>query len=105
MSKTTQENPAVENSATETVSNTSKSTTRTTKSSGTAKTSANSVTKTTRTRSASPRKSTANTKKTESTTQTAVQQDKIMSQNTVRRVAIIGGNRIPFARSNGAYFT
>ena len=22
---------------------------------------------------------------------------------TVRRVAIIGGNRIPFARSNGAY--
>ena len=28
-----------------------------------------------------------------------------MSQNTVRRVAIIGGNRIPFARSNGAYFT
>lgn len=105
MSKTTQENPAVENSATETVSNTSKSTTRTTKSSGTAKTSANSVTKTTRTRSASPRKSTANTPKTESTTQTAVQQDKIMSQNTVRRVAIIGGNRIPFARSNGAYFT
>ena len=105
MSKTTQENPAVENSATETVSNTSKSTARTTKSSGTAKTSANSVTKTTRSRSASPRKSTANTKKTESTTQTAVQQDKIMSQNTVRRVAIIGGNRIPFARSNGAYFT
>ncbi|SCC71654.1 acetyl-CoA C-acetyltransferase [Acinetobacter albensis] len=105
MSKTTQENPAVENSATETVSNTSKSTTRTTKSSGTANTSANSVTKTTRTRSASPRKSIANTQKTESTTQTAVQQDKIMSQNTVRRVAIIGGNRIPFARSNGAYFT
>lgn len=105
MSKTTQENPAVENSATETVSNTSKSTARTTKSSGTVKTSANSVTKTTRTRSASPRKSAANTKKTESTTQTAVQQDKIMSQNTVRRVAIIGGNRIPFARSNGAYFT
>lgn len=105
MSKTTQENPAVENSATETASNTSKSTARTTKSSGTVKTSANSVTKTTRTRSASPRKSAANTKKTESTTQTAVQQDKIMSQNTVRRVAIIGGNRIPFARSNGAYFT
>ena len=105
MSKTTQENPAVENSATETASNTSKSTARTTKSSGTAKTSANSVTKTTRTRSASPRKSTVNSKKTESTTQTAVQQDKIMSQNIVRRVAIIGGNRIPFARSNGAYFT
>lgn len=27
-----------------------------------------------------------------------------MSQTTVRRVAIIGGNRIPFARSNGPYF-
>ncbi len=27
-----------------------------------------------------------------------------MSQNTVRRVAILGGNRIPFARSNTAYF-
>ncbi len=40
-----------------------------------------------------------------STTQTSVQQDNTMSQNTVRRVAIIGGNRIPFARSNGAYFT
>ena len=35
MSKTTQENPAVENSATETVSNTSKSTPRRTKSTGT----------------------------------------------------------------------
>ena len=27
-----------------------------------------------------------------------------MTQNTIRRVAILGGNRIPFARSNGAYF-
>ncbi|MGN5778182.1 acetyl-CoA C-acyltransferase, partial [Acinetobacter calcoaceticus] len=35
---------------------------------------------------------------------TSVQQDKTMSQNTVRRVGIIGGNRIPFARSNTAYF-
>ncbi|NNG82071.1 acetyl-CoA C-acetyltransferase [Acinetobacter sp. ANC 5378] len=104
MSNTTQENPTVENSATETMSNTSKSTTRTTKSSGTATKSAS---KTTRPRSTSPRsKSTASTtKKSESTIQTAVQQDKSMSQNTVRRVAIIGGNRIPFARSNGAYFT
>ncbi|KAA8735461.1 acetyl-CoA C-acetyltransferase [Acinetobacter qingfengensis] len=33
------------------------------------------------------------------------QQDHAMSQSTIRRVAIIGGNRIPFARSNGAYFT
>lgn len=28
-----------------------------------------------------------------------------MSQNLPRRVAVLGGNRIPFARSNGAYFT
>ena len=27
-----------------------------------------------------------------------------MTQTTIRRVAILGGNRIPFARSNGAYF-
>lgn len=39
-----------------------------------------------------------------STSSTSVQ-DNNMSQPTVRRVAIIGGNRIPFARSNGAYFT
>lgn len=32
------------------------------------------------------------------------QQENMMSQQTIRRVAIIGGNRIPFARSNGAYF-
>lgn len=40
-----------------------------------------------------------------STTSTPVKKEQSMSQNTVRRVAIIGGNRIPFARSNGAYFT
>ncbi|CAB1213166.1 acetyl-CoA C-acetyltransferase [Acinetobacter bouvetii] len=108
MSKITQENPAVEKSATETVSNTSKRTTRTTKSSGTATKSASNTTKTTQPRSTSTRsKTTASASKTvsKSTTQTSVQQDKSMSQNTVRRVAIIGGNRIPFARSNGAYFT
>ena len=33
------------------------------------------------------------------------QQDNNMTQNTIRRVAIIGGNRIPFARSNGKYFS
>lgn len=32
-------------------------------------------------------------------------QDTNMSQTTIRRVAILGGNRIPFARSNGPYFT
>ncbi|WP_180042966.1 acetyl-CoA C-acetyltransferase [Acinetobacter sp. YH16039] len=107
MSKTTQENPAVDNSATETVSKPSKSTARTTKTSGTAATPADAAPKTSRTRSTSARsKTTASTTITpESTLQTSVQQDNTMSQNTVRRVAIIGGNRIPFARSNGAYFT
>ena len=107
MSKTTQENPAVEHSVAETVSNTSKARTRTRKTTDTASTSATPTTKTTRTRAtSSPRKKAApRMTKTESTTQTSVQQEKIMSQNTPRRVAIIGGNRIPFARSNGAYFT
>ena len=107
MSKTTQENPAVDNSATETVSKPSKSTARTTKTSGTAATAANAAPKTTRTRSTSARSktTTSTTPKTQPTTPTSVQQDNTMSQNIVRRVAIIGGNRIPFARSNGAYFT
>lgn len=38
-------------------------------------------------------------------TESALKQDTTMTQNTIRRVAIIGGNRIPFARSNGQYFT
>lgn len=107
MSKTTQENPAVDNSATETVSKPSKSTARTTKTSGPAATPADATPKTPRTRSTSARSKTiaSTTITPESTPQTSVQQDNTMSQNTVRRVAIIGGNRIPFARSNGAYFT
>ena len=48
------------------------------------------------------RKRTSTTKKL--TSSTVAQQDLSMSQTTIRRVAIIGGNRIPFARSNGAYF-
>ncbi|AXY57017.1 acetyl-CoA C-acetyltransferase [Acinetobacter chinensis] len=110
MSKTTQENPAVENSTVETVSNTSKSTTRSRKSTGTAVKSTTAATKPARstTRATAGRSKTAaatTTTKPRSTIKTKVQQDKTMSQNTVRRVAIIGGNRIPFARSNGAYFT
>ncbi|KAF1022008.1 MAG: 3-ketoacyl-CoA thiolase FadI [Acinetobacter bereziniae] len=113
MSKTTQENSNVENSASETVSNTSKARTRTTKTanttSGTAAT-VNTTKKPARATTTTPRsKSAASTTKKATTssstkTQTSGQQDKIMSQNTVRRVAIIGGNRIPFARSNGPYF-
>jgi acetyl-CoA C-acetyltransferase len=109
MSKTTQENPAVETSAESDVSKPSKTTSnRTTRKTSTTDKSAASA-KPARTRSAAPRsssKSTASkTTASKQTTQTSVQQEKHMSQNTVRRVAIIGGNRIPFARSNGAFFT
>ncbi len=111
MSKITQENPAVDNSVAKPVSNTSKSTTRA-KSTGTTAKAANTTTKTTTTRTPSTRRaSTATSTKTAATktvkpkTQPKIQQGQSMSQNTVRRVAIIGGNRIPFARSNGAYFS
>ncbi len=52
-----------------------------------------------------PRRASASKKTTAAlSTQT---QDSSMSKQaaTVRRVAILGGNRIPFARSNGPYFT
>ncbi|MFW2012986.1 acetyl-CoA C-acetyltransferase [Acinetobacter bereziniae] len=112
MSKTTQDNSNVENSATESVSNTSKARTRTTKIANTtsvAATAASTTKKPARaTTTASRSKSAASTTKkatpSSTKTQTSGQQDKTMSQNTVRRVAIIGGNRIPFARSNGPYF-
>lgn len=58
----------------------------------------------TKTESQSATKS-PSTRTRKSTTSTPVKKEQSMSQNTVRRVAIIGGNRIPFARSNGAYFT
>ncbi|WP_313660322.1 acetyl-CoA C-acetyltransferase [Acinetobacter variabilis] len=107
MSKTTQDNPAVENSATETVSKPSTRSKRSTKNPDTVNATEKSPAKTTRTRSTSARtkKTTSSQQDSASITQTSVQQEPNMSQNTVRRVAIIGGNRIPFARSNGAYFT
>lgn len=113
MSKTTQENPAVDNSAQETVSNTSTAASTKRKTASTTPKAATTTPKTTRarstTRSAGAAKSAAPSTTTKAatakTTKPSVQQDKTMSQNTVRRVAIIGGNRIPFARSNGAYFT
>ncbi len=111
MSKITQENPTVDNSVVKPVSNTSKSTTRA-KSTGTAAKATNTTTKTTTTRTPSTRRaSTATSTKTAATktvkpkTQPKIQQGQSMNQNTVRRVGIIGGNRIPFARSNGAYFS
>jgi acetyl-CoA C-acetyltransferase len=97
MSKTTQDHPTVEESTQDVVSEASTETDNTQQSTSETKTSAEATPKTTRSRSASSRsKATSTANKV---------QDNTMSQNTVRRVAIIGGNRIPFARSNGAYFT
>jgi acetyl-CoA C-acetyltransferase len=95
MSKTTQENPTIENSTTDAVSEAS-----TTTESTETQTSETPVAKAPRSRSSSSRSKAATP-----SSKTNVPQDTSMSQNTVRRVAIIGGNRIPFARSNGAYFT
>ncbi|WP_151984479.1 acetyl-CoA C-acetyltransferase [Acinetobacter radioresistens] len=98
MTKTTQENQAVENSARENVSNTSETASRTAKST----TKSPKAVKSTSSRS---KKTVSTAAKVTSSNPSSVQQDQNMSQNTVRRVAIIGGNRIPFARSNGPYFT
>ncbi|WP_445115601.1 acetyl-CoA C-acetyltransferase [Acinetobacter sp. WZC-1] len=110
MNKTTQKNSTTDNPTAETVSNTSKPRTRATKSTGTASSTTAPKTPRTRSTAASTRSKTAaaNSAKTGSAsspaTKASAKQDKTMSQNTVRRVAIIGGNRIPFARSNGPYF-
>lgn len=48
--------------------------------------------------------STAQASVTTNTTSSTKKQGNHMTQPTIRRVAIIGANRIPFARSNGAYF-
>lgn len=98
MTKTTQENQAVENSARENVSNTSKT------ASCTAKSTTESP-KAVKSTSSRIKKTVSTAAKVTSSNPSSVQQDQNMSQNTVRRVAIIGGNRIPFARSNGPYFT
>ncbi|ANF81946.1 acetyl-CoA acetyltransferase [Acinetobacter sp. NCu2D-2] len=103
MSNTTQENPTVENSATEKVSKPSTRAKRTAKSTTASATDTTTVKKPRTKTSTTASKSTKQTPS--KTTQPSASQDKTMSQNTVRRVAIIGGNRIPFARSNGAYFT
>ncbi|TCM67003.1 3-ketoacyl-CoA thiolase [Acinetobacter calcoaceticus] len=114
MNKSTQENPQVETSVDEAVSNIPKPANRRPKQSTKAATPTTKAATTAakpRPRAAATRsKNTAsNTNKAVTTasntpTKTSVPQEKIMSQNTIRRVAIIGGNRIPFARSNGSYF-
>lgn len=109
MSKTIQENLTVENSSKDAVSNSSTTRSKTSTSTTTTPKAANNPKPSTPRTTTTRRKSTTSTtKKAESaassTPKTSDQQVKIMSQNTIRRVAIIGGNRIPFARSNGAYF-
>ena len=104
MSKTTQENSTVENSVIESVSNTSKTRTRTSKVNTAVSSATNGAKKPSPSATSTSGRKNAE-KASISKTQTSGQQDKNMSQNTIRRVAIIGGNRIPFARSNGPYFT
>ena len=104
MSKTTQENSTVENSVIESVSNTSKTRTRTSKVNTTVSSATNGAKKPSPSATSTSGRKNAE-KPSISKTQTSGQQDTNMSQNTIRRVAIIGGNRIPFARSNGPYFT
>ena len=98
MSKATQAHPTTETPASETT--TPKRRTTRTKS-----VTQTEVTETSQTASKAPIKTPKKTNTSKQSTTSAVKQDQVMSQNTVRRVAIIGGNRIPFARSNGAYFT
>ncbi len=104
MSTTTQENSTVENSVIESVSNTSKTRTRTSKVNTAVSSATNGAKKPSPSATSTSGRKNAE-KASISKTQTSGQQDKNMSQNTIRRVAIIGGNRIPFARSNGPYFT
>ena len=100
MSKNNQENSTVDKTESPSSSNRTKAKPRTTKNANTA-----SHTKTqTKAASTTVRKRTSSSK-ISSTSKTSDQQGHNMSQNTIRRVAIIGGNRIPFARSNGAYFS
>ena len=107
MSKINQENLTVDASTTQPAITGSKTQSRTIKKSNTAITASKVPTKTTvtRTMSATSRRKSTSTIKHSSTIKTSDQQGQNMSQNTIRRVAIIGGNRIPFARSNGAYFS
>ena len=111
MSKTTQENPTAENPAPESVSNPSKTRNRASKNSTSNQNAVDSTKKplsptvtATRRKSSNNASSDEQTSENQQKTQTSDLKDESMSQNTIRRVAIIGGNRIPFARSNGPYF-
>ena len=103
MTKINHENPMVENASSTSVTNQPKTQRSTVKKTRTTVSPKNNT-------KVTPPRGTSATGKNVTTLSTnkaksADQQDQNMSQNTIRRVAIIGGNRIPFARSNGAYFS
>lgn len=103
MSKSSKDQPELSNSA-ESAAKTSapKPAKKPAASSSTRSSTSSKASKAATSRSASASKKTA-----PSATSSTKKQDSSMSKQaaSVRRVAIIGGNRIPFARSNGPYFS
>ena len=103
MSKSSKDQPELSNSAKSAAKTSApKQAKKTAASSSTRSSTSSKASKAATSRSASASKKTA-----PSATSSTKKQDSSMSKPTasVRRVAILGGNRIPFARSNGAYFT
>ncbi len=103
MSKSSKDQPELSNSAKSAAKTSApKPAKKTAASSSTRSSTSSKASKAATSRSASASKKTA-----PSATSSTKKQDSSMSKPTasVRRVAILGGNRIPFARSNGAYFT
>lgn len=103
MSKSSKDQPELSNSAKSAAkTSATKPAKKTAASSSTRSSTSSKASKAATSRSASASKKTA-----PSATSSTKKQDSSMSKPTasVRRVAILGGNRIPFARSNGAYFT
>lgn len=103
MSKSSKDQPELSNSA--------KPAAKTSGSKSAKKPAASSSTQSSNSSKASPsatsRRASASQKTAKSAPLSTKKQDSSMSKQaaSVRRVAIIGGNRIPFARSNGPYFT
>ena len=103
MSKSSKDQPELSNSAKSAAKTSApKPAKKTAASSSTRSSTSSKASKAATSRSASASKKTA-----PSATSSTKKQDSSMSKPTasVRRVAILGGNRIPFARSNGPYFS
>ncbi|WOE32324.1 acetyl-CoA C-acetyltransferase [Acinetobacter sp. SAAs470] len=107
MSKVTQKNSAIKMPSKNTMPKSPKMTSVTSQHHDTAKSMATENSPTENIISHPPQHNVSTTPLTEQTSAkiNIEQQDHDMTQNTIRRVAILGGNRIPFARSNGAYFS